>query len=207
MKRQEVPVFIDPTTDVGFKRLFGDKRNLINFLNIIFRGRKNIVDLTYRDTERVRAAEDIGTVIFDLMVETISGEEIIIEMQTTSHSNLKKRMLYYASRVISDKAPKGDRKSWGYALPEVYTVVLMDGFHMPDSRSTDYFHDVCLCNRDSGEIFYEGLGFIYLELINEIPAFMFRYFKIHVWIFQSLCSDISKFGPIKSKILRIFVLD
>lgn len=166
MKQQEAPVFIDPTTDVGFKRLFGDKKNLINFLNIIFRGRKDIVDLTYRDTELVGTAEDIGTVIFDLMVETISGEEIIIEMQTTSHSNLKKRMLYYASRVISDKAPKGDRRGWGYALPEVYTVVLMDGFHMPDSSSTNYFHDVCLCNRDSGEIFYEGLGFIYLELVK-----------------------------------------
>ncbi|KKX46720.1 hypothetical protein [Sphingobacterium sp. IITKGP-BTPF85] len=40
------PVFIDPTTDEGFKRLFGDKVNLINFLNIIFRGRKTITDLT-----------------------------------------------------------------------------------------------------------------------------------------------------------------
>lgn len=166
MKQQEVPVFIDPTTDVGFKRLFGDKKNLINFLNIIFRGRKDIVDLTYRDTERVGTAEDIGTVIFDLMVETGSGEQIVIEMQTTSHSNLKKRMLYYASKVISDEAPRGNRRGWAYALPEVYTVVLMNGFHMPESSNTDYFHDICLCSRDSGEIFYEGLGFIYLELIN-----------------------------------------
>src|SRR5690606_15542347 len=30
----------------------------------------------------------------------------------------------------------------------------------------DYLHDICLCNRDSGEVFYEHLGFIYVELIN-----------------------------------------
>ncbi|GGH27486.1 hypothetical protein FAZ19_19030 [Sphingobacterium alkalisoli] len=170
MKELENPVFIDPTTDEGFKRLFGDKINLINFLNIIFRGRKVIVDLTYRDTERVGAAEDIGTVIFDLMVETSTGQEIIIEMQTSRHSNLKKRMLYYASKVISDKAPHGDRRGWAYSLPEVYTIVLMDGFHMPDSSSRGHLHDICLCDRDSGEIFYEGLGFIYMELINFVKG-------------------------------------
>ncbi|WP_169305764.1 Rpn family recombination-promoting nuclease/putative transposase [Sphingobacterium alkalisoli] len=170
MKDSVHPVFIDPTTDEGFKRLFGDKTNLINFLNIIFRGRKVIVDLIYRDTERVGSAEDIGTVIFDLVVETSTGQEIIIEMQTSHHSNLKKRMLYYASKVISDKAPHGGRRSWAYALPEVYTIILMDGFHMPDSTNDAHFHDICLCDRDSGEIFYEGLGFIYMELINFVKG-------------------------------------
>ena len=164
------PVFIDPTTDEGFKRLFGDKINLINFLNIIFRGRKTITDLTYRDTERIGATEEIGKVIFDLVVQISTGEEIIIEMQTSSQTNLKQRMLYYASKVISDTAPKGNRKAWGYAIPEVYTIVLMDGFHMPGGDHRTYFHDTCLCNRDSGQIFYEGLGFIYLEIINFVKS-------------------------------------
>ncbi|WP_400260926.1 Rpn family recombination-promoting nuclease/putative transposase [Sphingobacterium sp. SG20118] len=162
------PVFIDPTTDEGFKRLFGDKVNLINFLNIIFRGRKTITDLTYRDTERIGATEEIGKVIFDLVVQISTGEEIIIEMQTSTQTNLKQRMLYYASKVISDTAPKGNRKAWGYAIPEVYTIVLMDGFHMPGGDHKTYFHDTCLCNRDSGQIFYEGLGFIYMESRREL---------------------------------------
>jgi predicted transposase/invertase (TIGR01784 family) len=164
------PVFIDPTTDEGFKRLFGDKVNLINFLNIIFRGRKMITDLTYRDTERIGATEEIGKVIFDLVVQTSTGEEIIIEMQTSTQTNLKQRMLYYASKVISDTAPKGNRKAWAYAIPEVYTIVLMDGFHMPGVDRNTYFHDTCLCNRDSGQIFYEGFGFIYLEIINFVKS-------------------------------------
>lgn len=170
MKQQKKPVFIDPTTDVGFKRLFGDKENLKNFLNIIFRGRKDIVDLSYSSTEHVGSAEDIGTVVFDLMVTTGTGEEIIIEMQTTKQTNLKERMLYYASKVISDKAPLGNRRGWGYALPEVYTIVLMDRFRLPGSDGFEYFHDICLCSRDTGDIFYEGLGFIYLELANFVKS-------------------------------------
>jgi len=86
------PVFIDPTIDEGFKRLFGDKVNLINFLNIIFRCRKTITDLTYRDTERIGATEEIGKVIFDLVVQTSTGEEIIIEY--TDQSEATHAVLY-----------------------------------------------------------------------------------------------------------------
>ena len=92
-------------------------------------------------------------VIIDLLVQLSTGEEIIIEMQTSTQTNLKQRMLYYASKVISDTAPKGNRKSWAYAIPEVYTIVLMDGFHMPGGDRSTYFHDTCLCHRDSGQIF------------------------------------------------------
>jgi predicted transposase/invertase (TIGR01784 family) len=79
-------------------------------------------------------------------------------------------MLYYAGRLISDMAPKGKRKVWNYGITEVYVIVLMDGFTLPDSTNDQYLHDICLCNRDNGEIFYEGLGFIYLELLNFVKT-------------------------------------
>lgn len=77
------------------------------------------------------------------------------------------RMLYNGSKLISDQAPKGKRNEWNYGISEVYVIVLMDGFAMTDDQSSKTFlHDICLCNRDTGKIFYEDLGFIYLELIN-----------------------------------------
>ncbi|MEL7589098.1 MAG: PD-(D/E)XK nuclease family transposase [Prolixibacteraceae bacterium] len=42
----------------------------------------------------------------------------------------------------------------------------MDGFTFPDSPKERYLHDICLCNRENGEVFYEDLGFIYIELLN-----------------------------------------
>ncbi|WP_262708436.1 PD-(D/E)XK nuclease family transposase [Sphingobacterium sp. JUb78] len=41
----------------------------------------------------------------------------------------------------------------------------MLNLHMPGGDHKTYFHDTCLCNRNSGQIFHEGFGFIYLELI------------------------------------------
>ncbi|SEA26066.1 PD-(D/E)XK nuclease family transposase [Pedobacter hartonius] len=46
--------FLDPLSDFGFKHLFGYESNkdvLIDFLNQLFKGRKEIIDLTYSSTE------------------------------------------------------------------------------------------------------------------------------------------------------------
>lgn len=166
--------YLDITTDYGFKKVFGtdtSKDLLISLLNELFRGRKVIVDLFYDKNEHVGDGEDIGSVIFDLTCTADNGEKIIIEVQRSTQVNLKRRMLYYSSRLIADQAPKGNRKGWSYNISEVYVIVLMDGFHMPDGDGLDQvLHDVCLCDRDSGKIFYGDLGYIYVELINFVKT-------------------------------------
>jgi len=172
--RPAVSKFIDPLLDFSFKRIFGTEPNkdlLIALLNGIFRGRKHIVDLVYNKHEHVGDTAELGSVIFDLTCTSIDGEIFIIEVQRSGQVNLKRRMLYYGSKRIADEAPKGKRKEWDYAIPEVYVIVLMDGFRMPASNASDRFlHDICLCNRDTGEVFYDDLGFIYLELCNFVKA-------------------------------------
>lgn len=173
MKRNRPPIvskFIDPLLDFSFKRIFGTEPNqdlLIALLNGIFRGRKDIERLVYNKNEHVGDTDELGSVIFDLTCTASNGEQFIIEVQRTAQVNLKRRMLYYGSKLISDQAPKGKRKEWNYAIPEVYVIVLMDGFPMPGGDHDDrYLHDISLCNRDTGEVFYDDLGFIYIELAN-----------------------------------------
>jgi len=169
-KRKRAGKYIDPTTDYGFKRIFGEeasKELLIAFLNEIFKGRKIIKDLTYGNTGRVGETEGLRTVIFDLFCTGENGEEFVIEMQTSSHANLKKRMLYYASRLVTDQAEKDEDKKWNYDINEVYVIVLMDGFSMPgEGENASFLHRVSLCNEGTGKVFYDGFGFIYIELSN-----------------------------------------
>lgn len=164
------PVYIDLVSDYAFKRIFGSEPNkdlLISLLNGLFRGRKSIVDLLYEKNEHVGDNEEIGTVIFDLICTADNGEKFVIEVQRTAQINLKKRMLYYSSKLIADQAPKGKRRAWNYAITEVYIVVLMDGFTFSQvDESSTVLHDICLCNRDTGRVFYEELGFIYVQLRN-----------------------------------------
>ncbi len=44
-------------------------------------------------------------------------------------------------------------------------IVLMDNFRLSASNS-QYLHNIRLCDQDTGSIFYDRLGFIYIELVN-----------------------------------------
>jgi len=164
------PKYINPVSDFGFKFLFGSVSNkelLISLLNSIFRGRKIIRDLIFNKNEHVGDTDKIGGVVFDLSCTGGNGEKFVIEVQRSSHVNFKRRMLYYGCKLISDQAPKGKRHAWNYAISEVYVIVLLDSFSLSDAKSSGkWFHDICLCNRITGSVFYEDLGFIYIELVN-----------------------------------------
>lgn len=110
--------------------------------------------------------EGMGGVIFDLTCTGSNGEQFAIEVQRTSHLNLKRRMLYYGSKMISDQAPKGRRREWDYRISEVYVIVVLDGFSIADVDNAAYIHDICLCNRQTGQVFYDDYGFIYISLAN-----------------------------------------
>ena len=170
MQKETPDRYIDLLTDYGFKRVFGTEVNkdlLIDFLNQLFRGRKVIKDLTYNKNEHVGDTTDTGSVIFDLTCTAANDEQFIIEVQRSMQSNLKRRMLYYGSKLIADQAPKGNRKDWNYNINEVYVIVLMEGFALPGHEADKrYLHDICLCNRATGEVFYEDLGFMYVSLTN-----------------------------------------
>ena len=159
--------FIDLTSDFGFKKLFGEEPNkdlLISFLGEVFSGRKEILDLEYAPTEHLGESHEEGAAVFDLLCTGAHGEKFIIEVQRAKQENFKKRALFYTSRLISNQAPRGNRAGWGYNITEVYLVALLDGFLVSDPADTSYLHEVCLCKRQTGEVFYDALGYTYIEL-------------------------------------------
>ena len=76
--------YINPFTDVGFKRIFGQELSkplLLDFLNSLFEGEKRIVNLTFLDKEQPALFEEDRSLIYDIYCETDDGEKIIVEMQ------------------------------------------------------------------------------------------------------------------------------
>jgi len=170
MPKNELPPirrYIDPLVDFAFKKIFGSEPNkdlLIAFLNEVFRGRKFIADLSYDKNEFPGDLKDEGAAIFDLHCTGKDGEKFLIEVQRGRQGNFKERALFYTSRLISASAPKGKRIDWAYNLDEIYLIALLEDFTMEAHSSKEYLHDISLCNRHTGEIFYDKLGFIYIEL-------------------------------------------
>ena len=157
-------VFIDPSTDWGFKRIFGDKELLVNFLNSLLEGERVITNLKYMNNERVPRLKDERKVIYDLYCETNTGENIIVEMQKRWQEHFKDRALYYSACSIYEQGYRGE---WDYKLTPVYGVFFLD-FQL-DTDDSDYFcKDISLVDKYTGKVFCDKLRHIYIEL----PRFM-----------------------------------
>jgi predicted transposase/invertase (TIGR01784 family) len=160
--------FIDPLTDFGFKHLLGSEPNkeiMIAFLNAIFAGKKEIVDLVFSPTEHAGSTDEYKKVFFDLMCTGKDGSQFIIEMQRREQECFHDRCIYYLSRLISEQLPKG-ASNWDIEqLKEVYLIAILE-FKFKNNDDDHYLHDIALMNKDTGKVFYDKLGFKFLELPN-----------------------------------------
>jgi len=119
--------FINPFTDYGFKKIFGQevsKELLIDFLNSLLLGERVIKDLTFLNNERLPGDEDMRAIIYDVYCTTDSGEQIIVEMQNRTQSNFKERALYYVARALSEQGQRG--RGWQYSVKAVYGIFFMN---------------------------------------------------------------------------------
>ncbi len=157
--------YINPFTDFGFKKLFGEEANkdlLIDFLNGLLEDRGGLTDLTFIKSEQLGATEADRKAIFDLYCQNSKGEKFIVELQKAKQKFFKDRSIYYSTFPIQEQASKGD---WDYKLNAVYTISIMDfefdenQFHKDKLR-----HDIQLLDIETKELFYDKLKFIYLEM-------------------------------------------
>jgi predicted transposase/invertase (TIGR01784 family) len=158
--------YINPFTDYGFKRLFGEEPNkdlLLDFLNELLKEEQGqIISLNYLKTEFLGTSEMDRKAIFDLYCENERGEKFIVELQKSKQNFFKDRTVYYSTFPIREQAKRADRN---YELKAVYTVAILDFVFDEDKDQNDkYRYDVKLSDIETHEIFYDKLTFIYLEM-------------------------------------------
>ncbi len=158
--------YINPFTDFGFKKLFGSEPNkelLIDFLNeVVLPEQRRIIDLNYKNNERLGSFELDRKAIFDLYCVGTNGQRFIVEMQKAKQNYFKDRSVYYSTFPIQEQAIRGD---WDFKLSEIYTVGILDFVFTEDKEEKKVRHEVKLKDQDR-EVFYDKLTFIYLEMPN-----------------------------------------
>ena len=155
--------YINPFTDIGFKRIFGQefsKPLLIDFLNNLLIGEKRIVNLKFLDKELPPVFVDDRSLIYDIYCELDDNEKIIVEMQNCEQSFFKRRSIYYVSEAIARQGEKGP--DWQYDIKAVYLIAFLN-FRRPDIGE-EFRTDVMLMNKKSKEIFSDKLRLVYLQL-------------------------------------------
>jgi len=159
--------YINPFTDYGFKRLFGEEPNkdlLLDFLNELLKEEQGkITELKYLKNENLATTELNRKAVFDLYCTNEKGEKFIVELQKTKQKFFKDRTLYYSTFPIREQAVVGS--DWNFELKKVYTIAILDFVFDEDKNEPNKFrYDVKLTEQETKEVFYDKLTFIYLEM-------------------------------------------
>ena len=84
--------YINPFTDFGFKRLFGEEMNkdiLMDFLSELLAEQiGTITELQYKSNEKRGRTEEDRRAIFDIYCQNAQGERFLIEMQKSKQRRL-----------------------------------------------------------------------------------------------------------------------
>ena len=158
--------YINPFTDYGFKKLFGEEPNkdlLLDFLNELLKKEQGkIKEITYLKTEQLGSSDIDRKAIFDLYCENEKGEKFIVELQKSKQNFFKDRTLYYSTFPIREQAKRAD---WNFELNAIYTIAILDFVFEDDkNESHKYRYDVKLSDIETNKVFYDKLTFIYLEM-------------------------------------------
>ncbi|PIE97708.1 MAG: hypothetical protein CR988_06555 [Treponema sp.] len=159
--------YINPFTDFGFKKLFGEELNknlLLDFLNELLKEEQGrITELTYLKNEHLGDTEVNRKAVFDLYCTNERGEKFIVELQKTKQKFFKDRTLYYSTFPIIEQAKTGTE--WNFRLEKIYTIAILDFEFDEDKKYPNKFrYDVKLTELETKEIFYEKLTFVYLAM-------------------------------------------
>ena len=159
--------YINPFTDYGFKRLFGEEPSkdlLLDFLNELLGPEQGkIKSLTYLKNDKLGSTEEERKAIFDLYCENEKGEKFIVELQKTKQKFFKDRTVYYSTFPIREQAQQ--RSDWDFELRAVYTVAILDFVFDEDKLQKDkYRYNVKLSDIETNKVFYDKMTFVYLEM-------------------------------------------
>jgi predicted transposase/invertase (TIGR01784 family) len=158
--------YVNPFTDFGFKKLFGEELNkdlLLDFLNSLLPDQK-ITDLTYSRVDRLGLTEEHRKAIFDLYCENEKGEKFIVELQKVKQKYFKDRSLYYSTFPIQDQAVRGSE--WDFQLKAVYFIGILDFVFDDENKEKTVVTEAKLMDTKNNKVFYDKLTFIYLQMPN-----------------------------------------
>jgi predicted transposase/invertase (TIGR01784 family) len=211
--------YINPFTDFGFKKLFGEEPNkdlLMSFLNLFLPDYHQIEDLSYAKNEFGGLSEFDRKAIFDLYCVGKNGERFIVEIQKAKQNFFKDRSVFYSSFPIQEQAQRGD---WNFQLNHVYLFAILD-FTFTESGA-EIVHTVKLKDQNCNT-FYDKLTFVYIEMPkfnkteNELETMQDKWFyvfrnlqkldgrprKLQEKVFERLfkSAEIAKYSPAERQI-------
>ena len=155
--------YINPYTDFGFKKLFGEEANkdlLMDFLNQLLPAKHKIINLTFKNPEKLGSVSSDRKAIFDIHCHNDKGDRFIVEMQKAKIKFFKDRAVFYTTFPIREQAEKG---KWDFKLNPVYCVAILD-FEFDDDREQKSHLTHVQLKDQYCQTFFDKLTYIFIEM-------------------------------------------
>ncbi len=194
--------YINPFTDYGFKRLFGEEPNkdlLLDFLNELLKEKEGeILEISYLPNEKLPITIGDRRAIFDLYCKNEKGEYFIVEMQKAEQKYFKDRTLFYSTFPIQEQA-RNKGKNWDFKLKQIYTIGILD-FEFDEDKDypKKYKYEAKLYETEIKEEFYKKLTYIYLSMPKFNKTLEELKTKFDKWLY--VLKHLDKFDRIPEKI-------
>ena len=182
--------YINPFTDYGFKKIFGDEENtelLESLINDILglEGQDKIAKITFKNGELLPDAPTDRKAIFDLLCEDEKGSTFIVELQKIYQEHFQSRALYYTSFPIQEQ---GTRGAWDFSLTPVYFIGLLNFEVNRFKDSKEYLHHGKIMDIKTKKVMYDKLNMIYVEIpkLKKKKEELNTHLEWWLYVFQNL---------------------
>lgn len=184
---------LDPKADLTFKRVFADHPHLlIDLLNSVLPIDYPIKEIEYLPTELLTSDPFDKLSIVDVKCIDQSGRKFIVEMQVAFISDLFKRMIYNASKVISKDLTRAQKFN---QLKPVYILCFLDS--IMDKQTDIWFHHYDISHKSLPNRTMRGVDWFYIELPKWKKSINFNYqHKLDLWL--TFLSDPEKLSKMYS---------
>ena len=159
--------YLDPKSDLVFKKIFGQHPNLLkDFLNAILPLPYDCVieNVTYLQPENIPDLPNFKNSIVDVRCKDNHERYFIVEMQLQWTSDFMKRMLFNTATTYARQLKKGDDYE---LLSPVYGVAVLDAIF---SQDQEWFHHYQMTNIHDGSKSLEDIQLVLIELPNFKPT-------------------------------------
>ena len=156
-------IFLDPTTDLAFKKLFGDqakKEILISFLNSVLNRKEGekIINVTMTNPYNDPDVDWLKLSIVDVRCVDQQGKNYIVEVHVEPQNDYPERSQYYASHAIARQLKS--KGKYREVMPVIFVGIL--DFNL--FESPDYVQHHLILNAKTYEHALRHLEFYFIEL-------------------------------------------
>ena len=179
--------YYDPKTDIVFKKIFGEHKNLtISLLNAVLKleGDDQISDVEYLPSEIIPLTDGKRRSVVDVKCKVSDQIYFIVEMQMYWSADFLRRVMYNCSKLYATLYNEGVRY---YKMKKIFAINILNDVYQ--TKNTNNYHRYTMSEVDNPESVIPGFEVVCIELPKFKPQDKAQGKMLRLW--QSFLTSIN----------------